>query len=404
MKHVAALLTSLCPVTDAIAQWSTPVPVANINSPSPDFDPSPTFDGRSLYMSSSLPGNYELYRATRTGPYGTFGAATQIMELTSTGTDAGPWPRLDDLELFFYSTRTGGSGGLDLWKADRGSTALPFNAPVPVTELNTASSDVSPCFTVDALRIYFSSTRPGGLGNYDIWTATRPNWSSPFGTPTPVTELNTPNQELDAHVTPDGLVIFFSSDRPGGLSFDTWMASRLDTGSPFGPAVNVTALNASAAEFAPGFAFFYDEMFFTSSRPGGPGGSDIHVSRFTGLIGVGIASAGSQRSLRFSDPSSVGRIYVAASSLGQSPGIRIDSRVLPLNFDLLLQLSIGGLPPILTGYVGALDQDGIGSGSINFAGFPQMRGLKFSTAFVVLDPQAISGIKTISNAEEVVVQ
>ena len=95
---------------------------------------------------------------------------------------------------------------------------------------------------------------------------------------------------------------------------------------------------------------------------------------------------------------------MAASSRGSTPGIPIDSRNLPLNFDLIFQLTIGGLPPIMTGYVGVLDQDGIGSGRISFASFPQFVGLRFFTAFVVLDPAAPSAIKTISNAHEVLVQ
>jgi hypothetical protein len=64
----------------------------------------------------------------------------------------------------------------------------------------------------------------------------------------------------------------------------------------------------------------------------------------------------------------------------------------------------GGLPPILTGYAGALDRDGIASGKISFAGFPEFRGLRFFSGFVVLDPAAPSGIRTISNAHEVLVQ
>jgi hypothetical protein len=77
---------------------------------------------------------------------------------------------------------------------------------------------------------------------------------------------------------------------------------------------------------------------------------------------------------------------------------------LPLNFDLLFQLTIGGLPPILTGYVGVLDQDGIAGGATSFAGFPQFLGLRFFTGFVGLDPAGPFGIGTISNAHEVLVQ
>jgi hypothetical protein len=58
----------------------------------------------------------------------------------------------------------------------------------------------------------------------------------------------------------------------------------------------------------------------------------------------------------------------------------------------------------MTGFVGALDQDGNGLGSITFTGFPQFNGLRLYTAFVVLDPAAPSGIRTISNAHALLVQ
>jgi hypothetical protein len=298
-------------------------------------------------------------------------------------------------------------GGQDLWRADRASTSVPFNAPVPISELNSGAADWGGSLTADGLRIYFSSDRPGGAGDQDIWTAVRPNWGSPFGPLTLVAELNSPHRDRDPRVSPDGLTIIFASNRVGGTTTspsDLLMASRLDTSSPFGSPVLVTALNTTFTDFTPGFAWFHDEIFFATQRPGGPGSNDLFTARFTGLLGVGIAGPGSTQSLRFSDPSSPARVYVAASSLGSSPGIPIDTRVLPLNFDLLLQLSIGGIAPILTGYVGALDQDGISAGQFSFAGFPQLVGLRFFNAFVVLDPAATSGIRTISNAHEVRVQ
>ena len=54
--------------------------------------------------------------------------------------------------------------------------------------------------------------------------------------------------------------------------------------------------------------------------------------------------------------------------------------------------------------MGTLDPNGIASGKISFAGFPEFIGLRFFTAFIVVDPTAPSGIRTISNAHEMQVQ
>jgi hypothetical protein len=401
------LLPSLCSIVPAaLAQWSAPALVPSVNSTSADSSPKLTFDGLTLYFSSgrASSGGYQLWRATRTAPFGTFGSPTAVSELNA-GTnviDEQACPRIDHLEIFFVSNRPGGVGSYDIWRATRASTSVPFNTPVPVTEINATGDDGSPSLTGDGLRIYFGSSRPGGVGSYDIWTATRPNWSSPFSTPTPVTELGTTAIDFQPHVSPDDLTMLFNSRRPGGLgNNDFWMATRLNTSSPFANFVNLTALNTAVADDHITFAIFHDEVFFASDRPGTMGSYDVFTARLTGLLG---ASALGGKDLRFSDPSSAARVYVAASSLGTSPGIPIDTRVLPLNGDLLLRLRVGGLPPILTGFVGSLDPNGIASGKINFAGFPEFRGLRFFSAFCVFDQAAPSGIKTISNAYEMQVQ
>ena len=78
--------------------------------------------------------------------------------------------------------------------------------------------------------------------------------------------------------------------------------------------------------------------------------------------------------------------------------------MLPLNADALLSVTVGGLPPVLTGFTGLLDGDGIGAGQANFAGLGALIGFRFFAAFIVLDGSAPSGIRTISNPVEVLVQ
>jgi hypothetical protein len=113
-------------------------------------------------------------------------------------------------------------------------------------ELNTSSSDLSPSLTADGLRIYFYSDRAGGSGGYDIWTAVRASWATPFSAPVPVAELDTASADRDPHVSADGLVMFFASDRPGGVgSNDIWVATRTDTTLPFGNITSLAALSST---------------------------------------------------------------------------------------------------------------------------------------------------------------
>jgi len=51
-------------------------------------------------------------------------------------------------------------------------------------DLNTASLDGCPIQSPDGLSLYQASNRPGGRGGLDIWVATRPSTSAPWGAPT----------------------------------------------------------------------------------------------------------------------------------------------------------------------------------------------------------------------------
>jgi hypothetical protein len=319
--------------------------------------------------------------------------------------DAAVCLRFDQLELFMVTNRTGGLGSYDIWRFDRAAPTLPFNPGTQVAAINSPSDEWSTSLTGDGLSMYFTSNRTGGLGGYDIWAATRPSWTQPFGTPTPVQALNSTATDRDAWVSLDGLTVFFASNRnTGNTDYDLFMASRLTPAAPFGNVTVLAALNSPQDDMTPSFGLYHDEIFFASKRPGGAGLNDLWTARWTGISGLGLAGLNSSRSLRFSDLGAANRPYIACSALGTVPGIPIDTRVLPLTFDVLFANSIGGLPPALTGYAGVLDGDGNGLGQIRFAGLPGLIGFRFFTAFVTLDAQAPSGIRTISASHEVQVQ
>ena len=71
--------------------------------------------------------------------------------------------------------------------------AKPFDTPVSVDGINTASYEGWPVLSPDELTIYFMSNR-GGLGTsggIDIFVATRASITDPFGTPAPPANVNT---------------------------------------------------------------------------------------------------------------------------------------------------------------------------------------------------------------------
>jgi len=73
------------------------------------------------------------------------------------------------------------------------------------------------------------------------------NLSAPFGTPTPLSTLNTSKYEAQAELSPDALTVYFESDRlNAGLNVFT--ASRPNTSSAFGSVAPLASLNFAGAD------------------------------------------------------------------------------------------------------------------------------------------------------------
>src|SRR5688572_16525842 len=90
--------------------------------------------------------------------------------------------------------------------------------------------------------------------------------------------INTTNAEASATLSPDGLSLYFSSDRPGGLGgTDIWVSHRACAECPWSMPINVGVLNSVAAESAPSLSVDGHLLFFLSGRPGGLGGNDIYL-------------------------------------------------------------------------------------------------------------------------------
>lgn len=166
-----------------------------------------------------------------------------------------------------------------------------WSAPVNLgPPINSSFGELGPAISKHGRSLYFySGTRPGGFGGEDIWVAQRASLDAPWGEPVNLAMINTSAREFAPSLSRDGHWLFFSSDRPGGSGgVDIWASWRAHTHDDFGwqPPVNLGAgVNSAASDFAPNYFENKDVgiplLFFSSNRPGGPGGSDIYVSELT---------------------------------------------------------------------------------------------------------------------------
>jgi Tol biopolymer transport system component len=91
--------------------------------------------------------------------------------VNSEWTDSGPSLSPDGLMLFYLYCWDGKDNrGYDIWVTTRASTEDPWTEPVnlgPV--INTYAWDRSLSITADGSLLYFISNRDGGVGGRDIW-------------------------------------------------------------------------------------------------------------------------------------------------------------------------------------------------------------------------------------------
>lgn len=101
------------------------------------------------------------------------------------------------------------------------------------------------------------------------------DWSEPIAFPE---GINSSVDEQNAVMSNDGLALYFSSARPGGMGgLDIYIAKRASLNSPWGAPVNAGfPINTASNDFAPNFSIDQHLLFFSSARPGGFGGPDVY--------------------------------------------------------------------------------------------------------------------------------
>jgi peptidoglycan-associated lipoprotein len=134
-----------------------------------------------------------------------------------------------------------------------------------------------PTLSRDELVIYFSSNRPGGFGGNDIWVAFRDSKTQPFGRAYnlgPV--VNTPGDEMFPFLRYDTLLYFASDGHPGLGGLDIFYTVP-DTARMWSKPVNMgIPINSTADDFGIIFNPQGEQGFFSSNRSGRKSLEDIY--------------------------------------------------------------------------------------------------------------------------------
>lgn len=110
--------------------------------------------------------------------------------------------------LYFSSDRPGGEGDLDIYRAPRVNGGY-VEAENLGPKINSSAGDDLPWIAPDESYLIFASDRPGGLGNRDLYISYRVGgaWTDPVNLGAPI---NSPQWDIYPSVSPDGRYLFFT--------------------------------------------------------------------------------------------------------------------------------------------------------------------------------------------------
>lgn len=201
-------------------------------------------------------------------------AVKEISELSIANENSrNPWISADGLRMYFARDQ-GTTNTLDIYFTHRDSTAMPFGAPVAMTNLNSPDDEGRAWLTPDELTLVLSSDRGGPTTN--ILMATRTAGAA-FGSPSTgyLTAVNMVGTERnDPFLSPDGLRLYLSVNAGPGGRFLIMLATRSSTMDDFGTPLQVpgTAFTSNSLGDP---ALYQGERLLVFSVIDGTGSADL---------------------------------------------------------------------------------------------------------------------------------
>lgn len=260
----------------------------NVNTEYREYGPMVTADGSKLYFTSrrknttggiiAADGMYfeDIYEATKT-ENGWTKARSVGTPLNTKMHDAVVGLSPDGQRLFIYMDQNGG----DIYVSElKGSKWL---KPVSISSnINTKNHESAACISYDNKTLYFISDNPAiSMGGRDIFYSTMDkygNWSPPTNIGN---KVNTPYDEVDIFLHPDGRTMYFSSKGHNTMGgFDIFRTTKSADGQwstpvNIGYPINTTLDDAFFVTTASGKTAYY-----ASVRPEGYGLHDLYELRF----------------------------------------------------------------------------------------------------------------------------
>lgn len=213
----AAYHTVLLRATPQGSEWKAGEPLPDpVNGIGHNGNAAWTLDGRYLLFTrcvAGIPCRIHIAPIQADG----FGEAIPLAGLGEAHSTQPMVVRWEDQEtLFFVSDRSGGSGGMDIWKAHLTEGRAVDVHPLPGA-VNTPGNETGPWLDAATSTLWFSSDFHPGMGGYDIFSSRLEN--DLFGTPEHAgVPLNSPANDLYPAFHPQRNEAWFTSNRKGSFA------------------------------------------------------------------------------------------------------------------------------------------------------------------------------------------
>ncbi len=263
-------VTTIDAPVDCKARWhaqtvqlSAPVLVAFANPASGTAgarDPFLSPDELTIYFAS----NNDVNVATRTALDAPFGMPTVFAPASSSASESKMSMTFDGTFLVVASDRSGGKGMADIWA---GPTTLPPSLDeTHLDSVDDGNNQLDPSINDDGTHLYLAPVPAGNPQEIDV--AIRGAMDQDFATPTKLKNINSSSGEADPALTPDELVIVFSSRRNAGQGVDLYYATRDVASNDFDAPSAIPAVNGPDDDNDPVISRDGCRLYFSSHRSG----------------------------------------------------------------------------------------------------------------------------------------
>ncbi len=199
---------------DDKGHWSTPGPIEGALSKSTDIAGIQLFNDEKsmLLFKERRSGDLYLTHWIDEG----WAKPKKIKGISSKSFEESAYITEDGNRIYFSTDYLNKGKNLDLYYADKLDENKWTKPESLGNHINTPFDETAPFLSKDGKVLYYSSNGDKSIGGYDIlkstWDEEKKQWSEPQNMGEPI---NSTEHDMDFHISPDGSLIAFSSDRNG---------------------------------------------------------------------------------------------------------------------------------------------------------------------------------------------